>query len=79
MDIEEFRLLYPQVNREQIARIAGCSPALVDRWLMKGKTRKKPSEDHKARFDIAHWLWTREANEPKLFQELRKIRGEAGF
>lgn len=77
MELEDLMTLYPSLSREQISRIAGCSIALVDRWLMKGSTRKHPSEGHKARFAIAHWLWTREASEPPLFQELRRIKEEA--
>jgi len=78
MEFEEFRAKYPVLTREQIARVAGCSVALVDRWIMTGKTRKKPSDDHKIRFDIAHWFWTKESEEPSFFEELRRVkRGES--
>jgi len=74
MEFEEFRALYPTLTREQIARVAGCSVALVDRWIMTGRTRKKPSEDHKVRFEIAHWFWQKESEEPSFFEELRRVK-----
>lgn len=74
LSFEEFVELYPFLTREQIAKVAGCSIALVDRWFMVGKTRKKPSDEHKARFEIAHWFWSKNASEPTFFQMLRQIR-----
>ena len=69
MELEDFRSFYPELNRDQIARVAGCSIALVDRWIMTGRTRKEPSPDHKTRFAVAHWFWTNSANEPSFYEE----------
>ncbi len=79
MEFEEFTVLYPSLSREQVARVAGCSVALVNRWAMKGETGRDPGEDHKTRFDIAHWFWQNLVDEPAFFDELRRIRREAGL
>lgn len=73
MEFEEFRQKYPSLTRQQIATVAGCSVATVDRWYMDAATKQQPKTDHKLRFDIADWLWTRESLEPKFFTELREI------
>lgn len=73
MEFEEFTQKYPALSRQQIATVAGCGTALVDRWFMQGATRKQPSEDHKIRFDIADWIWQQENLEPEFIKKLRRM------
>lgn len=76
MKLSEFLALYPELknDRESLAKVGGCEVPTVNRWFMKGRTRKSPTIEHETRFAIAHWLWTREANEPEFFRELREIK-----
>jgi AraC-like DNA-binding protein len=51
---EQFRELHPDLSREQIARLAGCSVHTVERWFLKTTSRSKPSQDHCFRLGMAH-------------------------
>lgn len=72
MELAEFLALYPDITREQLSSIAGCEIATVNNWFAKGSTHREPTEAHKLRFAIAHWL----KNEPAAFKDLRNIMDE---
>lgn len=76
MEPSEFRKLYPGISRKQLARIAGCSIDTVDHWFMSGQNYRKPTEYHKLRLAIAHWIWTQDQSQPPVFEELRQIKRE---
>lgn len=74
MDLKDFTKLYPNLSRDQIAKVAGCSIDTVNHWFCGDRS---PTAAHKLRMAIAHWVWTQEDAEPTLFQELRQIRTKA--
>lgn len=72
MELNDFLALYPDLTREQLARIAGCRVSTVNHWFSEGDTHKEPTEAHKLRFAIAHWL----KSEPSVFRDLRQVMDE---
>jgi len=75
MELDEFMRLYPDISREQLAAIAGCKIATVHNWFATGSTHREPTEHHKLRFAIAHYLRCQEAakaQEPPLFNDIRQ-------
>jgi transcriptional regulator with XRE-family HTH domain len=72
MDLDEFLALYPDISREQLAKLAGCEIATVNNWFASGSTHRSPTDKHKMRLAIAHWL----KNEPGVFRDLRDIMDE---
>lgn len=69
MELEQFLQLYPDITREQLAKIAGCEISTVNHWFASGKTQREPTEAHKLRLALAHWL----KSEPAMFREIRSI------
>lgn len=76
MELDDFLALYPELSREQLARVARCSIHVCNRWFMESETRRSPTEAHRLRFSIAHFVWQMEQIEPPDFQELRQIYRE---
>ncbi len=75
MELDEFMQLYPDISREQLAAIAGCKIATVNNWFAAGSTHREPTEHHKLRLAIAHYLRCQEtakAQEPPLFNDIRQ-------
>jgi transcriptional regulator with XRE-family HTH domain len=73
MDLQQFCNLYPDISREQLAKIADCSISTVNHWFCGAQ---KPTKAHKLRMAIAHWFWVQSANEPELFKQLREMQSE---
>ncbi|MBW4542634.1 MAG: hypothetical protein KME43_26420 [Myxacorys chilensis ATA2-1-KO14] len=69
MQLDDFLRLYPDITREQLAKIAGCRIATVNNWFAEGSTHRAPTDAHKMRLAIAHWL----KNEPTMFSDIREV------
>lgn len=68
MELDQFMELHPDISREQLAEICGCTLPTVNNWFAEGSTHREPTGHHKLRLAIAHWL----TQEPQVFQEIRK-------
>ncbi len=69
MSLEEFTSLHPELSREQLAEIAGCKIATVQNWFATGATHREPTDHHKMRFAIAHYL----SQEPAFYRSIRAV------
>lgn len=74
MSFEDFAAKYPYITREEIATIAGCSIDLVNRWFMRGKTGRPPTQEHMDRLSIADWLWSCTEQEPEYVRYIRSVK-----
>lgn len=75
MELDEFMKLHPDISREQLAEIAGCKIATVHNWFAEGSTHREPTEHHKFRLAVAHYLYVQEqlkSQEPPLFEDIRQ-------
>jgi AraC-like DNA-binding protein len=74
MKLKDFCDRYPNLNRQQIADVAGCSVHLVHRWF--SADANQPTSDHELRFRLAHTCWTLMDEQNEFFEILLRIRGE---
>jgi hypothetical protein len=55
MSLSEFQTLYPDLSREQLARIAGCHVQTVHNWFAAG-CQRSPTDNHLLRLGLYHWI-----------------------
>ena len=72
MNLETFLTTW-NVSREELAFICDCSLTTVNHWFSQGEHRRLPSEGHRQRLAIAHYVWTTVENEPKYLGTLRAM------
>lgn len=72
MELDEF-LKHWDVTREEIAYICDCSLTTVNHWFSQGGHRRFPSEKHKQKLALAHYIWTTSETEPQYLQTLREM------
>lgn len=59
MSLSNFQEWYPDLSRDQIARIAGCSTQTVNNWFATAEgCHREPTEHHLLRLGLYHWIIT---------------------
>jgi hypothetical protein len=75
MDLDEF-LKNWNVSREELAFVCDCSVTTVNHWFSQGEHRRVPTEKHKQRLALAHYIWTSLETEPEHLRVLREMYGK---
>lgn len=57
MSLDDFQEWYPNLSRDQIAKIAGCSTQTVHNWFAIAEgCHREPTEHHLLRLGLYHWI-----------------------
>lgn len=70
MSLSDFQEWYPDLSRDQIARIAGCSVQTVHNWFASSEAwHREPTDHHLLRLGLYHWL----INAPESIRDVMAI------
>lgn len=73
MSLSDFQELYPDMTREQIARICGCGVQTVHNWFATAEgCHRSPTDHHLLRLGLYHWI----NNAPDSIREIIAIVSE---
>jgi hypothetical protein len=73
MSLSDFQEWYPDITREQMARIAGCSMQTVNNWFATAQNaHRDPTDHHLLRLGLYHWI----LNAPESIRDVMAIAQE---